>query len=46
MKHSLILCDQLQMIMKICEPGWEDKGSLEHHINRKFMVNAYQDSKI
>jgi len=24
----------------------EDKGSLEHHINRKFMINAYQDSEI
>ena len=24
----------------------EDKGSLEHHINRKFMVNAYQGSDI
>jgi hypothetical protein len=38
-KHSLILCDQLQIIMKIYGPEWEDKGSLEHHINRKFMVN-------
>ena len=46
MKYSVILCDQLQIIMKICEPECEDIGSLEHHINRKFKVNAYQDSKI
>jgi hypothetical protein len=32
--------------MKICGPEREDKSSLEHHINRKFMVNAYQDSEI
>jgi hypothetical protein len=32
--------------MKIYEPEWEDKGSLEHHINRKFMVNVYQGSEI
>jgi len=24
----------------------EDRGSLEHHINRKFRVNIYQDSEI
>jgi len=23
-----------------------DRGSLEQHINRKFMVNAYQDREI
>jgi hypothetical protein len=46
MKHSVILWDQLQIIMKICGPKKEDKGSLEHHINRKFIVNAYQDSEI
>jgi len=46
MKHSVILSDQLQIIMKICGPEREDSGSLEHHINRKFMVNAYQNSEI
>jgi len=46
MKHSVILCDQLQIIMKVCGADREDKGSLEHYINRKFMVNAYQDSEI
>jgi len=36
MKHSLILWDQLQIIMKICGPEREDRGSCsEHHINRK-----------
>ena len=43
MKHSLVLWDQLQIIMEICGPEREDKGSLECHINRKFIVNAYQD---
>jgi hypothetical protein len=46
MKHSPILWDQLQIIMKICGPEKEDKGSLEHHRNRKFKVNVYQDSEI
>jgi hypothetical protein len=46
MKHSVILCDQLQIVMKVCVAEREDKGSLEHHINRKFMVNAHQDSEI
>jgi hypothetical protein len=32
--------------MKICGAEREDKGNLEHNINRKFMVNAYQDSEI
>ena len=27
-------------------PEREDRGSLEHHINRKFMVNVYQGSEI
>jgi hypothetical protein len=27
-------------------PEREDKSSLEHHINRKFMVNGYWDSEI
>ena len=46
MKHYIILCDQLQIIMKMCGHEREDRGSLEHHINRKFMFNAYQDSEI
>ena len=46
MELPVILWDQLQIIMKICWPEREDKGSLEHHINRKFMVNVYQDSEI
>ena len=45
MEHSVILCDQLQIIMKICGAEGEGKGGLEHLINRKFMVNAYQDSE-
>jgi len=45
-EHSLILWAHLQVIVKICGPEREDKGSLEHHINRKFMVNAYQGSEI
>ena len=45
MEHSVILWYQLQIIMKICGPEGEDNGSLEHHINSKFMVNAYQDSE-
>jgi len=39
MKHSVILWDQLQIIMKICGLEREEKRSLEHQINRKFMVN-------
>jgi len=46
MKHCVILWDQLQIIMKICGNKWEDRGSSEHHINRNFMVDAYQDSEI
>jgi hypothetical protein len=45
MKHSLVLQDQLQIIMKRCGPEREEKGSLEHHINRTYMVNVYQDSE-
>jgi hypothetical protein len=45
MEHSVILWDQLKIVMKICGPEGEEKVSLEHHINRKFMVNAYQDSE-
>ena len=43
---NFILWDQLQIVMKMCGPEREDKGSLEHHTNRKFMVNVYQDSEI
>jgi len=46
MKHRLVLQDQLQIIMKICGTEREDRGSLKHHINRKFMINVYQDSEI
>ena len=46
MNHSLILWDQLQIIMKICGTEREDKGSLEHHINSKFMINAYLYSEL
>jgi hypothetical protein len=46
MEHSVVLWDQLQIVMKICGSEREDKGSLEHHIKRKFMVNAYEDSEI
>ena len=46
MKHSLILWDQLQIIRKICGTEREDKGSLEHHINSKFMINAYWYSEL
>jgi len=46
MKYSVVLQNQLQIFMKICGPEWEDKGTLEHHIKRKFMVNAYQDIEI
>jgi hypothetical protein len=45
-KHSVIWWDQLQIIMKICGSEKEDKGNLEHHVNRKFMVNVYQDNEI
>ena len=45
MEHSVILWEQLQIVMKIRGPEGEDNGSLEHHINRKFTVNAYQDSE-
>ena len=36
MKYSLILWDLLQIILEICGcgPEKEDKGNLEHHINR------------
>ena len=44
--NIVVLWDQLKIIIKICGPGREDKGSLEHHTDRKFMVNAYQDSEI
>jgi hypothetical protein len=46
MERSVILWDQLQIIMKICGSEREDRGSSEHHINRKLMVNAYQESEI
>jgi nickel-dependent lactate racemase len=46
MEHSVILWNSLQIIMNICGPEREDKDSLEHHINRKFMVNSYQNSEI
>ena len=45
MENSVILWDKLQIIMKIRGPEGEDNGSLEHHINSKFTVNAYQDSE-
>ena len=45
MEHYVILWEQLQIVMKIRGPEGEDNGSLEHHINRKFTVNAYQDSE-
>jgi len=32
--------------MKICGAEREDRGSLEYHKNRKFIVKAYQDSEI
>jgi len=46
MNHSLILWDQLQIIMKICGTEREDKGSVKHHINSKFMINAYWYSEL
>jgi hypothetical protein len=46
MKYFVILWDQLQIIMKICGAEREDKCSLEHLINRKFIFNGYQDSEI
>jgi hypothetical protein len=46
MEHSVILWEQLQIVMKICGPERWEKRSLEHHIKRKFMVYAYQDSEI
>ena len=33
-EHSVILCDQLQIIMKICGPGREYKGSLVQNITQ------------
>ena len=30
----------------MCGADREDRGSLEHHINRKSMVNVHQDSEI
>jgi len=35
-----------KLLQKICVPEREDKGSFEHHINRKYMVNVYQDTEI
>ena len=46
MEHSVILWDQLKIIMKICGSEGEGKSSFEHHIKRNFMVNAYQVSEI
>jgi hypothetical protein len=46
MKLSLILLDQLQFIVKICGLEREEKCSLEHHINRKSVINVYQNSEI
>jgi len=46
MKFSLILWDQLLIIGKICGHELEEKVSLEEHIRRKFMVNAYKNSEI
>jgi hypothetical protein len=46
MEYSLILWVQLKIIMKICGLEREYKGSFEHHINRKYMIDAYQDSEI
>jgi hypothetical protein len=46
MEHSVILWDQLQIVMEICGAEREDKVSLEHHINRQLLVNAYQESEI
>ena len=45
-EHSFILWDYLQIVMKTRGPEREEKGSSEHHINRKFMLNVYQDSEI
>ena len=42
MERSVVLGDPLQIVMKICWAVGNGKGSLERHINRKFMVNAYQ----
>jgi hypothetical protein len=46
MGHFFVWWDQLQIVMNICGPEREDRGSLEHHAKRKFMVNIYQDSEI
>ena len=46
MERSVVLWDQLEIVMKICGAVGEGKGSLERHINRKFMVNVYQGSEI
>ena len=45
MEHSVILWDRLQIVVKIRGPEGEEQVSLEHHIKRKFMVNAHQDSE-
>jgi hypothetical protein len=36
----------IKIFMVICGSEREDKGSLEHHINRKLLVNVYQESEI
>ena len=46
MERSVVLWDKLQVVMKICGAVGEGKFSLERHMNRKFMVNVYQDSEI
>jgi len=46
MERSVVLWDQFQIVMNICGAEGEGKGSLESHINRKLMVNGYQDSEI
>jgi hypothetical protein len=38
MKHSPILWDQLQIIMKICGPEMEDKGSYAKGNNNQAMA--------
>jgi hypothetical protein len=32
--------------MEMCGAEREDKGSSEQHINRKLLVNGYQESEI
>jgi len=46
MEYSVILWDRLQIIMKRFGAEREDRGSSEHHMSSKFMVNAYQNSGI